>query len=108
MRLLSTTERSRARFFRRHAYRRQYRLCYWCFTGLHEGAPSTDPQQSTADHRVPLHAGGRTVPGNIVAACRDCNTRRHPEMNRGGGGLVATVGDSRGVSPFACLAGAFA
>ncbi len=104
MRLLSRTERHQLRFLRQRAHWRQFGLCYWCFTGLHEDGPNSDPRQSTADHRFPMHAGGQTVPGNIVAACRTCNCERHPEMNRGGGGLVATAGDSRGVSPFACLA----
>jgi 5-methylcytosine-specific restriction endonuclease McrA len=25
------------------------------------------------DHRVPYSAGGKTVPENLVTACRDCN-----------------------------------
>ena len=30
----------------------------------------------TADHVVPVKLGGRTTRDNIVAACRDCNTRK--------------------------------
>lgn len=30
----------------------------------------------TADHVVPVKLGGRATRDNIVAACRDCNTRK--------------------------------
>lgn len=31
---------------------------------------------TTWDHIVPVSAGGRTVPGNIVPACSSCNSRK--------------------------------
>lgn len=40
-------------------------LCAYC------PAPAT-----TWDHIVPVSAGGRTVPGNIVPACLSCNSRK--------------------------------
>jgi 5-methylcytosine-specific restriction endonuclease McrA len=30
----------------------------------------------TMDHLVPLGRGGRSARGNVVAACKDCNTRK--------------------------------
>jgi 5-methylcytosine-specific restriction protein A len=31
----------------------------------------------TMDHIVPLGRGGRSTHGNVVPACKDCNTRKH-------------------------------
>jgi 5-methylcytosine-specific restriction endonuclease McrA len=33
-------------------------------------------RQLTMDHIVPLARGGRSRRGNVVAACKDCNTRK--------------------------------
>ena len=43
------------------------RPCYLCNT-----APST-----TLDHIVPLAKGGRHAIGNLLGACRSCNSRKH-------------------------------
>lgn len=59
--------------------------------------------QCTGDHLIPMHNGGKTKHGNIVAACAKCNNGRHPELNSMGGGLVASAGDPRQISPFAIL-----
>jgi len=59
---------------------------------MNAGAPDSDPLQCTGDHLIPTYAGGRTVPGNIVAACRKCNNARNPEAQRMGGGLIASLG----------------
>ncbi len=59
--------------FRRDAY-----LCMYC------GEQFTDGQL-TRDHVIPLSRGGQDVWSNVVAACRDCNTRkggRTPEQAR--------------------------
>jgi hypothetical protein len=32
------------------------------------------PKLCTADHLIPVYAGGRTVAGNIVAVCWVCNS----------------------------------
>ena len=57
----------------------------------------------SADHLVPRHDGGMTEPGNIVAACRKCNSERHPEWNKSAksdGYLFATAGDDAPRSAF--------
>jgi 5-methylcytosine-specific restriction endonuclease McrA len=61
----------------------------------------------TADHLVPRYAGGKTVAGNIVAACRACNNARNaPETNRRRAAepdLVVSIGDDAPRSPFEAL-----
>ncbi len=44
-------------------------VCHYCgrFVG---------PQNLTMDHLVPLARGGRSVKGNLVPACKDCNNRK--------------------------------
>jgi len=37
-----------------------------------------DPRMCTADHIVWQARGGGHTPENVVAACFECNTRRHP------------------------------
>lgn len=44
--------------------------CYYCNTPL-------DASSATMDHIVPLAQGGRSSRGNVVAACKDCNTKKH-------------------------------
>ena len=72
-----------------------------------EGAPDTEPRQLTADHHpIPVIMGGKTVNGNIVAACRECNNSRHPENNRSpdtGERYVASTGETNSGSPFDVL-----
>ena len=34
------------------------------------------PRALTMDHIVPLGRGGRSVRGNVVAACKPCNTKK--------------------------------
>jgi hypothetical protein len=63
----------------------------------------------TADHYpIPRYAGGRTEPGNIVAACAECNyARTAAETNRrraSESGIVAVAGDDVLRSPFEVLA----
>ncbi|MBW2143871.1 MAG: HNH endonuclease, partial [Deltaproteobacteria bacterium] len=33
-------------------------------------------EQLTMDHVVPLSRGGKSRKGNIVAACKECNTKK--------------------------------
>jgi 5-methylcytosine-specific restriction protein A len=44
-------------------------VCHYC------GNP-TPPAELTMDHVVPLIRGGRSTRGNIVAACKSCNSRK--------------------------------
>ncbi len=43
--------------------------CYYCRRQV--GAAAL-----TMDHIVPLGRGGRSLRGNVVPACKDCNTRK--------------------------------
>jgi 5-methylcytosine-specific restriction endonuclease McrA len=43
--------------------------CHYC------GRP-TPPKQLTMDHVVPIARGGQTTKGNVVAACKECNSQK--------------------------------
>ena len=43
--------------------------CYYC-------RRSFRPQDLTMDHIVPLARGGRSTKDNLVACCKECNTRK--------------------------------
>ena len=43
--------------------------CYYCRSRLH-------PSELTMDHIVPVIRGGRTTRGNVVACCKDCNSKK--------------------------------
>lgn len=93
---------------RKRAFKKQRGLCYWCKQPMHVGEPLNHPRQVSADHLKPRHAGGQTRADNIVAACRDCNQNRHPELNRGvmpvsDDGTVYSVGEPSRMSPFEVL-----
>jgi 5-methylcytosine-specific restriction protein A len=65
-------ERAKARELRQSQWwkrRISTGICYYCRrqVGVHV---------LTMDHLVPLGRGGRSVRGNVVAACKDCNTRK--------------------------------
>jgi hypothetical protein len=49
--------------------------------GSSGGNGSCDPLAMTADHLRPVRDGGQT-PGNIVAACYECNQARGQVTNR--------------------------
>lgn len=88
------------------AVRAQGNLCYWCGKEMLPALPEneTDPRMVSADHLIPLHNGGMTRPGNIVAACRLCNSSRHPELNKVKGGQpTITIGEDKPTSPFEIL-----
>jgi 5-methylcytosine-specific restriction endonuclease McrA len=44
-------------------------ICHYCRTRV-------GPRGLTADHVVPLIRGGRSVRGNMVPSCKDCNNRK--------------------------------
>ena len=43
--------------------------CYYC-------SQIVEPSRLTMDHVVPLVKGGRSEKNNLVACCKDCNTRK--------------------------------
>ena len=65
-------EKNRARELRRSEWwkrRRAAGLCHYC----HERFP---PAELTMDHLIPLVRGGRSTKGNIVPACKVCNSKK--------------------------------
>jgi 5-methylcytosine-specific restriction endonuclease McrA len=44
-------------------------ICYYC-------RRQVGPRALTMDHLVPLGRGGTSVRGNVVPACKDCNSRK--------------------------------
>ena len=43
--------------------------CYFCRKKVH-------PKELTMEHLVPLVRGGKSLKGNIVPACKECNTKK--------------------------------
>jgi 5-methylcytosine-specific restriction endonuclease McrA len=69
-------ERAKARELRRSQWwkrRRAAGVCHYC------GGKFT-PQALTMDHLVPLIRGGRSTKGNLVPACKDCNTKKQHRL----------------------------
>ena len=67
-----TRERGRARELRASGWwkrRISTGLCHYC-------RRSVGVKALTMDHIVPLGRGGRSVRGNVVPACKDCNDRK--------------------------------
>ena len=65
-------ERARARELRASQWwkrRIAVGLCYYC-------RRCVGGRALTMDHVVPLGRGGRSSRGNVVPACKDCNTRK--------------------------------
>ena len=44
-------------------------ICHWC-----DGNFSAD--ELTMDHIVPIARGGKSTRGNVVPACKECNSRK--------------------------------
>lgn len=69
-------ERSKARELRASPWwkrRRAAGVCHYC--GRQVGAKAL-----TMDHVVPLIRGGRSNKGNLVPACKDCNTEKKHKL----------------------------
>ena len=65
-------EKDKARRLRATAWwdrRVQPGVCHYCGRTVGRAA-------LTMDHIVPLARGGRSTKGNVVPACRDCNSRK--------------------------------
>lgn len=97
---ISGAEAREFKILRKRACLAQGGLCFWCGEVMDDVLNGR--RQCTGDHIVPLCDGGRTRPGNVVAACAKCNNERHPEFNSVGVGIVATTGETA-TSPFASL-----
>lgn len=68
-------ERERARALRRSRWWANLTAqgrCYYC------QAPITRAT-ATMDHIVPLAQGGRSIPGNVVPACKPCNIKKRDQ-----------------------------
>ncbi|MGH7326354.1 MAG: HNH endonuclease [Candidatus Rokuibacteriota bacterium] len=48
-------------------------ICYYCRRQVGSRA-------LTMDHLVPLGRGGRSIRGNVVPACKECNTRKKAQV----------------------------
>ena len=44
-------------------------ICHYC-------GGTFSPDELTMDHLVPVARGGKSTPGNVVPACRGCNSRK--------------------------------
>ncbi|HEY6011164.1 MAG TPA: HNH endonuclease signature motif containing protein [Nitrospirota bacterium] len=65
-------EKAKAREMRNSAWWKRKRssgVCHYC-GGKFKAA------DLTMDHLVPIVRGGKTVQGNLVPACKECNTRK--------------------------------
>ena len=69
---LMQMERNKAREIRRSQWWQNQKgrgLCHYC----KENIP---PKELTMDHIVPIVRGGLSSKGNIVTACKECNTSK--------------------------------
>ena len=65
-------EKARARELRQSQWWKRKRssgICNYC-------GRTFKPAELTMDHLVPLARGGRSTQGNVVPACKDCNTKK--------------------------------
>ena len=65
-------ERAKARERRKTAWWRSQidkGICHYC----HRKFP---PQELSMDHIVPVARGGRSVRGNVVPCCKECNNKK--------------------------------
>lgn len=65
-------ERAKARELRNSQWWKRKRsrgICHYC--GRH-----FPPKELTMDHLVPLVRGGRSTKGNLVPACKECNSKK--------------------------------
>jgi len=69
-------ERAKARELRQSQWwkrRRNKGVCHYC-------GNTFPPRELTMDHLVPLIRGGRSTKGNVVPACKDCNTNKKHQL----------------------------
>lgn len=69
-------ERAKARELRQSQWwkrRRNTGVCHYC-------GKKVAPRELTMDHVVPMIRGGRSVKGNLVPACKDCNSKKKHQL----------------------------
>jgi 5-methylcytosine-specific restriction protein A len=69
-------ERRKARLLRSSPWWKRKKaqgICHYC--GVH-----FSPKLLTMDHIVPLVRGGKSTKGNIVPACKGCNTKKKNQL----------------------------
>ncbi|MEW6219960.1 MAG: HNH endonuclease [Thermodesulfobacteriota bacterium] len=85
-------ERQKARELRRSRWW-QHRIaagvCFYC-------GKATPPAELSMDHVVPLVRGGRSTKGNLVPACKSCNTDKKTSLLQEWPDFMAEDGDSPG------------
>jgi 5-methylcytosine-specific restriction enzyme A len=47
--------------------------CYYC-------GKKVSPRSLTMDHIVPIIRGGKSAKGNVVPACKECNTKKKQSL----------------------------
>jgi len=65
-------EKNKSRLLRQSQWwkrRRSAGLCHYC-------GKKFEPSALTMDHVLPLSRGGRSSKGNVVPACKECNTKK--------------------------------
>jgi 5-methylcytosine-specific restriction endonuclease McrA len=65
-------EKGKARELRNSPWwkrRRSTGICYYC-------GRKFNPAELTMDHLIPIVRGGKSVPGNLVPACKECNNKK--------------------------------
>jgi 5-methylcytosine-specific restriction protein A len=65
-------EKSKARELRASQWWKRKRssgICYYC-------GKTFKPAELTMDHLIPIVRGGKSVQGNLVPACKECNSKK--------------------------------
>ncbi len=65
-------EKEKARELRRSRWwhtRLAQGVCHWC-------GGTFPPEELSMDHIVPVIRGGKSTKGNVVPACKECNSRK--------------------------------
>ena len=82
-------ERARARELRQSQWwkrRVSAGRCYYCERAI-------EPRALTMDHIVPLGRGGKSIRGNVVPSCKDCNVRKKSMVPVEWGEYVRRLGE---------------
>lgn len=69
-------EKAKARVLRNSQWwkrRRSEGVCHYC-------GRKFKPAELTMDHIVPIIRGGKSVKGNVVPSCKECNTKKKYQL----------------------------